>query len=111
MDQMDIRTALPSDADDVFRLLSKFAMSYESLRSAFDASYPRLLESSGADPLVAERGGRVVGYVLAGDSLTLFANGVVTELLELYVDEPQREGGIGRGLVNQPGQEAGVRWM
>ncbi len=98
----DIRPALLSDADAVFSLLCKFATSYEPVRPAFDASYARLLEDgSEADLLVSERDGLIVGYVLASDSLTLFANGVVTELIELYVDEGHRRKGIGRELVLQ----------
>lgn len=50
---------------------------------------------------MAERDGLTVGYVLASDSLTLFANGVVTELIELYVDEGYRRRGIGQELVLQ----------
>ena len=87
MNQMAVRRALLSDADAVFRLLSNFATSYKPVHSAFDTNYPRLLETPGADLLVAEKGGQVVGYILGIDSLTLFANGVVTELLELYVEE------------------------
>ena len=33
--------------------------------------------------------------------MTLFANGVVTELMELYVEEEHRGRGIGRELVQQ----------
>ena len=61
----------------------------------------RLLEAEGTDLLVAERDNQVVGYIVSIDSLTLFANGVVTKLLELYVQEEERGRGIGRHLVNQ----------
>ena len=82
---MAVRPILLSDADAVFRLLCEFAASYRLVRPAFDSSYPRLLGNEGTDLLVAEHGGLVVGYILASDSLTLFANGVVTELKERYV--------------------------
>lgn len=95
-----VRPAVLSDADAIFTLLRKFVTSYEPLRPEFDRNYPRLLgDGQGADLLVAERDGLTVGYVLASDSLTLFANGVVTELIELYVDEGYRRRGIGRELV------------
>ena len=90
-----------SDADAIFRLLGNFAASYKPVRSAFDTNYPRLLETGGADLLVAEKGGQVVGYILACDSLTLFANGIVTEVLELYVEEQERGRGNGRDLVKR----------
>jgi ribosomal protein S18 acetylase RimI-like enzyme len=100
---LDVRHALASDADAeaVFRLLGRFATSYKPARPAFDSNYPRLLEKDGVDLLVAGLHGRVVGYILASDSLTLFANGVVTELVELYVEEEERGRGIGRELVRQ----------
>jgi ribosomal protein S18 acetylase RimI-like enzyme len=85
----------------VFRLLCKFATSYRPVRPAFDSNFPRLLVNEGTDLLVAEQRGLVVGHVLASDSLTLFANGVVTELLEIYVEEERRGRGIGRELVQQ----------
>ncbi len=101
MEQLVVRSAGLSDADSVFRLLSAFVTSYAPLRSTFDTNYPRLLEAEGTDLLVAEQGGRVVGYILSADSLTLFANGVVTELLELYVEEDARGRGIGRHMVDR----------
>jgi GNAT superfamily N-acetyltransferase len=97
---MTIRPSLPSDADTVFLHLGKFATSYKPARSDFDTNYPIILGSDGSDLLVAEQGvGRVVCNILASDSPTLFANGVVTEFLELYMDEQERGKGMGRALV------------
>ena len=96
-----VRPALPPDADAVFGLARAFATSYSPVRSAFDINYPRVLEDTDSDLLVAEQDGVVVGYALVRDSLTLFANGVVTEVLELYVVEEARGKGIGRSLVRQ----------
>lgn len=79
------------------------------MRSAFDKNYVRIVEDEGTDLLVAEQNGQVVGYILSADSLTLFANGVVTELLEIYVVEEKRGRGVGRGLVNQAVARAGHR--
>ncbi len=101
LNQTGVRAALLSDADAVFRLLGRFATSYDPVRSRFDTNYPRLIENESSDLMVAERGGQVVDYILASDSLTLFANGLVTELVELYVDEEHRGEGIGRNLVEQ----------
>ena len=49
--------------------------------------------------MVAEVGARVVGYVLAFELLTLYANGVVIELQELTVDPEYRRRGLGEKLV------------
>lgn len=101
MNEITIRPALPSDAEAVFELLSRFATSYAPQRAAFDATYSGLIQAPGSDLLVADRGGTVQGYVLASDAVTLFANGIVTELLELCVEEGERRRGIGRELVQQ----------
>lgn len=100
------RPALPSDAGAVFELLSKFATSYVPQRAAFDTNYLVLIEASGAGLLVAERGGSLLGYALASDANTLFANGIVTELLELYVEETERRRGLGRELVERAAARA-----
>ena len=94
-----IREAGAEDADAVFSLLSFLMTSYEPSREAFDRTYPMLVTSPTAHLLVDEDDGGIQGYVYACDVPTLFANGVITEILELYVVESQRGLGIGRGLV------------
>ncbi len=101
MNNLLIRPAQANDANAVFALLVEFAMSYVSERAAFDRHYPELLESKSADLLVAEKDGQVAGYALGFDLLTLFANGVVTELQELMVEPKQRGQGIGVSLVKE----------
>ena len=101
MEQPSVRSALLADAEVVFSLLSEFATSNKPNQSAFASNYPRIVEGNGTDLLVGAVDGRVVGYLLAADSLTLFANGTVTELLELYVEEEYRGQGIGRALVER----------
>ncbi len=96
-----IRPALPSDAEAVFGMLGRFVTSYTPQRAAFDANYPELVRDPAADLLVAARGSSVVGYALASDSVTLLANGIVTALLELYVEEGERRRGVGSELVRE----------
>jgi GNAT superfamily N-acetyltransferase len=95
-----VRPARADDDDSLFALLVEFASSYAPGRAAFDAHLPMLVDSDTADLLVAEVDGRVAGYALAFDLLTLFANGVVTELQELFVTPTQRRRRIGRQLVH-----------
>ncbi len=95
-----MRAAGEDDADSVFEMLSDLATSYRPDREAFDRSYSSLVSSAGADLLVAEDELGAVGYLLACDMPTLFANGPVTELLELYVKPLNRNMGVGRLLVN-----------
>ncbi|GAA2474167.1 GNAT family N-acetyltransferase [Streptomyces longisporus] len=98
-----IRDATPSDADDIYRLLSGFVTSYKPDRQVFDATtFPRIIEAASdgsVEFLVAEQDSRVVGYLLAVRMPTLFAGGTILELLELTVDESMRGRGAGSVLV------------
>ncbi|MFF3915166.1 GNAT family N-acetyltransferase [Streptomyces sp. NPDC001852] len=100
---MKIRSAVPADADDIYRLLSGFVTSYRPQRDVFDrVTFPRVLDAAvngGAEFLVAEQDARVVGYVLALRMPTLFAGGAVLEVLELTVDAPLRGRGTGAALI------------
>ncbi|MDE2900718.1 MAG: GNAT family N-acetyltransferase [Chloroflexota bacterium] len=96
----DIREATADDANAVFGLLTLLAVSYQPSRAAFDRTYPMLIASPSAHFLVAEDEEGVQGYVYACDMPTLFANGTITEILELYVVESRRRQGIGASLVN-----------
>lgn len=97
---MRVRPAEVSDADAVFALLQEFAMSYTPDRAAFDANLPQIISSDHQYLVVVEDDGRVAGYALAAESLTLYANGPTVELIELVVDEPLRGRGFGRALVD-----------
>ena len=97
---ISVRAAGQEDAESVFEMLSDFATSYRLDREAFDRTYSSLVSAAGADLLLAEDEHGTVGYLLACDMPTLFANGPVTELLELYVKPVNRNMGAGRLLVN-----------
>ena len=97
---ISVRAAGQEDAESVFEMLSDFATSYRLDREAFDRTYSSLVSAAGADLLLAEDEQGTVGYLLACDMPTLFANGPVTELLELYVKPVNRNMGAGRLLVN-----------
>jgi ribosomal protein S18 acetylase RimI-like enzyme len=99
----DVRGVTAADADAVFRLLTGFVTSYRPDRAVFDGvTFPQVLRAAAdgtAEALVAERDGRVVGYLLGARMPTLFAGGTVLELLELCVDAPERGRGAGSELV------------
>lgn len=82
-------------------LAKDFATSYAVSVDAFRSIFPRLVEQEDALLLVAERAQRVVGYCLAFDHETFFANGRVTWVEELAVDPGCRRAGVGRSLMNQ----------
>jgi len=98
--EVSVRRAALSDADAVFELLKELVTTYEPERVAFDGTLPRLIDSAHEALIVAEADGAVVGYALAAESLTFYANGPVVDLLELVVAEPQRGRGIGEELVS-----------
>ena len=106
---MVVRPATYEDAESVFEMLGDFATSYVPERAAFDRWYPGIVARQEGELLVAEDDRGVVGYILAADMPTLFANGPVTELLELYVRPSSRGGGIGRSLVGSAVRGASQR--
>ena len=100
MNVISVRAAGQEDAESIFEMFSDFATSYRLDREAFDRTYSSLVSAAGADLLLAEDEQGTVGYLLACDMPTLFANGPVTELLELYVKPVNRNMGVGRLLVS-----------
>jgi GNAT superfamily N-acetyltransferase len=97
---ISIRAAQAPDADQLFPLVEQFATSYRPDRVAFDRHFPLLLATGHAGCFVAELDGQIVGYALAFQLVTLYANGIVVELQELMVAPAARGRGIGRGLVD-----------
>lgn len=98
--QLEVRPARLADADRIFELLTRFAVSYPPVREAFDRDFPRLPVDDDAVLLAACLDGEVVGYVLAFRLLTLFAGGPIMEIEELMVDEAYRNRGAGRRIVS-----------
>ncbi len=105
---LTIRPAIASDAEAVFGLLKELAITYTPDRAALERHFPELLQSTSAALCVAAVEGEVVGYALAFEALTLYANGPVTELQELVVDPRHRGEGIGRKLVESVVERARV---
>lgn len=93
-----VRRAEKTDAEAVFAMLGEFVTSYRPRREAFDRNFPALIGSADADLLVAEEDGTLRGYALALRVPTLYANGDLWNLQELFVDASHRSRGIG-GLL------------
>jgi len=96
---VEIRRAQAADADAVFAMLERFAMSYEPDRNAFASSFAAMVDSQDVALLVADDGGALAGYAMAVGFATLFANGSVVQIEELFVEEAKRGAGTGRALV------------
>lgn len=95
------RAAKGDDAADVFVMVCDFATSYVPDAEAFAATFQGALHGEAGALLLAEEAGEIAGYVLASQAPTFFANGPVTEVLELYVKLTFRRTGVCRALVEQ----------
>jgi GNAT superfamily N-acetyltransferase len=102
---MRIRAAMATDADAVFGMLTRFVTSYVPDRAAFNRAFPALATYERAFLCVADEDGNLAGYVLAVEFDTLFANGPLVQVEELFVDEAHRGQAVGRQLI-----EASVDW-
>ncbi|WP_214319878.1 GNAT family N-acetyltransferase [Nonomuraea sediminis] len=94
-----IRRAEKTDADEIFALAREFGLTFLPEREAFDVALPQLLRNDDALLLAAVVGGRVHGYLLGFVHLTLFANGPVAWVEEAMVQTGSRRQGIGRALL------------
>lgn len=80
-------------------------MSYEPDRDAFAPSFEAMIDSEDVALLVADEGETLAGYVMAVGFATLFANGTVVQIEELFVEEAKRVAGTGQALI-----EAIIEW-
>jgi len=96
---VEIRPAQAADADAVFAMLQRFVMSYDPDRDAFAPSFASMIDAQDVALLVADDGGTLGGYVMAFEFATLFANGSVVQIEELFVEEDRRGTGKGRELI------------
>lgn len=96
-----IRSARPADRDSVWPLARDFATSYTLDRSAFDATWERLVVAPDTLLVVAEVAeDDVVGYLSANLHWTFLANGPVAWVEEVMVEQAHRRSGVGRHLVD-----------
>ncbi|MBT2230500.1 GNAT family N-acetyltransferase [Nonomuraea sp. NEAU-A123] len=98
-DDLHIRRAEKTDADELFALAREFGLTFRPERKAFDAALPQLLRDDDVMLIAAVVGGRVQGYLLGFVHLTLFANGPVAWVEEAMVQSGSRRQGIGRALL------------
>lgn len=95
-----IRRARPGDEDGVWPLARDLTTSFTLQRSAFDATWERLVVAPHTLLVVAETaGGDIVGYLLATSHSTFLANGPVAWVEEVTVGQAVRRSGVGRRLV------------
>ncbi len=98
---VSVRKATTEDADVLFGLVKAYATSFIPNFDAFQESLKHLLDDESAWLSVAESEGALVGYMLGFDHYTLYANGRVSWIEELMVDEQHRRQGVGRVLMDE----------
>ncbi|MBD0384892.1 GNAT family N-acetyltransferase [Paenibacillus sedimenti] len=96
---INYRRAILQDEQRVFDLAKKLATSAVVNEKDFKNVYLQLLEDGNVDIFVAELESRLIGYVLAFHHHTFYANGLISWVEELYVDEEYRGKYIGKALM------------
>ncbi len=94
-----IRKATAEDSDSIFSLVENFATSFTPEKDAFDHSLEQLLNDNSVLMNVAVTEKEIVGYCLAFDHYTLYANGRVTWVEEIMTRDDLRKQGVGRTLM------------
>jgi N-acetylglutamate synthase-like GNAT family acetyltransferase len=97
---LQVRKAVLTDLEAVFELAKDFVMSFPISKSAFEESYQKLIVTENALLLVIEEDNNVLGYCLAMDHLTFFANGRITWLEEITIKQDKRGLGLGHKLMD-----------
>jgi len=98
---MIIREAKAADKKAVFFLAKKFAASFDVVEAKFNEVFDKLISNNNTSFLVAEDDEQVIGYCLAFHHETFFANGLVSWLEEITVDENLRGKNIGSQLMQK----------
>lgn len=113
---VQIRECLDSDLPVVVNLLNQLSETTDDPENLNPATVAAVFEECRRHPefylnLVAEAGGRVVGFESIVFYKTLFHKGGTALINELVVDHSVRGSGIGAALVERTRQEALTRGM
>jgi GNAT superfamily N-acetyltransferase len=103
MNDYTLREATPADVPDLLRLIHALAV-YEKLEHMAVGTPPQLTHALfGPDPacsaVMAERGGRAVGFALYFTTFSTFLCKPGLYLEDLFVEPEHRGAGIGKGLL------------
>ena len=96
---MHIRNATNKDLDQIFNLTKVFATSFETNKDEFSETYPDIIADKNTSLIVAEIDGHVAWYCLAFHHKTFYANGTVSWIEEIYVNDKFKGKGIGSKLI------------
>ena len=105
MTDFTIRPAEPSDCAEILRLIGELAV-YEKLEHMAVGTAEALREQlfgprPAAETLIAERGGRAVGFALYFTTFSTFLCKPGLYLEDLFVEPAHRGAGIGKALLRR----------
>jgi GNAT superfamily N-acetyltransferase len=108
-----IRPAVPEDVPELLRLIRELA-DYEKLADMAMGTAPTLHEAlfgarPAAEAMMAERGGRAVGFALFFTTFSTFLCKPGLYLEDLFVEAAHRGAGIGKALLARLALLAGER--
>jgi GNAT superfamily N-acetyltransferase len=98
---VSVRKIQLEDLDNVFKLTELFSTSFKIKRELFEVSFVNLINDSATHFILAEINNVIVGYCLCYNHYTLYANGKVAWVEEIFVLEEYRRKGIARRLMNE----------
>ena len=112
-EQFLIRAATPADVPDLLRLIKGLA-EYEKLAHMAVGTEPQLHAAlfgarPAAEALMAERGGRAVGFALFFTTFSTFLCKPGLYLEDVFVEPGHRGAGIGKALLRKLAQLAAER--
>ncbi len=97
--EVTIRQVRLAEGDELFRLVDKFATSFQPDKALFTKHLSLLLSDESVFLRIAEHELRLVGYCLGFDHYTFYANGRVSWVEEIMVEEQFRNQGIGKQMM------------
>lgn len=96
---MQIRNVIKEDIENIFSMTKKFASSFVIDKGSFEQSFLNLIKDENSYCMLAEDDGNSIGYILAFIHSTLYANGKVALVEEIFVESEYRKKGIGKRLM------------
>ncbi|EMJ49688.1 GNAT family N-acetyltransferase [Leptospira santarosai] len=96
---MNIRKAKEIDRESIQKLTSLFATSFKTDPDSFNNSFNELLKDPNSIFLVVEENETPIGYLLGFDHYTLYANGRVSWVEEIFILEDYRRKGFAKNLM------------
>ncbi|MEM9017326.1 MAG: GNAT family N-acetyltransferase [Verrucomicrobiota bacterium] len=110
---LTIRQATPEDVGSILGMVRELAefeeLGDEVVATEEDFEDSLFGESPAAEALLAERGGKAVGYAIFFSTFSTFVGKAGIWLEDLYVKPDHRKGGIGKALLKAVGAIAEER--